>query len=277
LKSLKQLRTLLGVSHNSGDETIKVVTRDVFAEKILDSRGEGEVLEIGPLNRPLIEGDFMRYFDILPTSELRSRAASEGLDSDSVPEIHYSDPNGNLTKVPDRFKNIVSSHCLEHQPDLIKHLNEVSDLLFDSESRYWVVIPDKRYCFDALIPESSFIEIVNASFEKRTTPTLLKVIEHRALTTHNDSMRHWIGDHGGNILGLKAKWELAVNEFESAKGSYIDVHCWQFTPESFESTIKNLLALELIKFDIEEVYETPVNSLEFCAILKKVNSEFIQA
>ena len=261
----------------SEPETNKVVTRDVFATKVLDSRGDGAVLEIGPLNRPLINGEFMRYFDILSTSELRSRAASEGLDSNSVPEIHYWHPNGSLAEVPDRFKNIVSSHCLEHQPDFIKHLNEVSNLLIDYESRYWVIIPDKRYCFDALIPESSIVEIVSANLEMRVTPTLLKVIEHRALTTHNDSIRHWLGDHGENTVDLKLKWERAINEFESAQGNYIDVHCWQFTPESFVGTIKSLLALDLIEFEIEEIFSTPANSLEFCAVLKKFKNKSMQA
>ena len=262
---------------NPETENKNVVTRDELATKILDSRRGGEVLEIGPLNRPLINGEFMRYFDILATSDLRSRAASEGLDSNTVPEIHYWHPNGSLAEVPDRFRNIVSSHCLEHQPDLIKHLNEVSNLLIDNESRYWVIIPDKRYCFDALIPESSIIEIVRASLEMRISPTLFKVIEHRALTTHNDSIRHWLGDHGENTIDLKLKWERAVNEFESAQGNYIDVHCWQFTPESFVSTIQSLLALHLIEFELEEIFSTPVNSLEFCAVLKKVNSSSMQA
>ena len=277
MKLFKKLSPVLEKLQISEPETNKVVTRDVFATKVLDSRGDGAVLEIGPLNRPLINGEFMRYFDILSTSELRSRAASEGLDSNSVPEIHYWHPNGSLAEVPDRFKNIVSSHCLEHQPDFIKHLNEVSNLLIDYESRYWVIIPDKRYCFDALIPESSIVEIVSANLEMRVTPTLLKVIEHRALTTHNDSIRHWLGDHGENTVDLKLKWERAINEFESAQGNYIDVHCWQFTPESFVSTIKSLLALDLIEFEIEEIFSTPANSLEFSAVLKKSKNKSMQA
>jgi len=277
VRGFKKLSSLLGKLQAPETETKKLVTRDEFATKILDSRRGGEVLEIGPLNRPLINGEFMRYFDILSTSELRSRAASEGLDSNSVPEIHYWHPNGSLAEVPDRFRNVVSSHCLEHQPDLIKHLNEVSNLLIDYESRYWVIIPDKRYCFDALIPESSIIEIVSANLEMRVTPTLFKVIEHRALTTHNDSIRHWLGDHGENTVDLKLKWERAVNEFESAQGNYIDVHCWQFTPESFMSTIQSLLALDLIEFELEEIFSTPANSLEFCAVLRKVNSSFMKA
>lgn len=277
MKAFRNLTSLIGRIQCPETESENTVTRDEFATKILDSRRGGEVLEIGPLNRPLINGEFMRYFDILSTSELRSRAASEGLDSNSVPEIHYWHPNGSLVEVPDRFRNIVSSHCLEHQPDLIRHLNEVSNLLIDSQSRYWVIIPDKRYCFDALIPESSVVEIVSASLEMRLAPTLLKVIEHRALTTHNDSIRHWSGDHGENIVDLKQKWERAINEFESAQGNYIDVHCWQFTPESFVSTIQSLRALHLIEFELEEIFSTPSNSLEFCAVLKKVNSSFMQA
>jgi hypothetical protein len=62
---------------------------------------------------------------------------------------------------------------------------------------------------------------------------------------------------------------MAKLEFENARGTYIDVHCWQFTPNSLRGIIEALFKLGVIDFEIEEVWETPKNDLEFCAVLKK--------
>jgi hypothetical protein len=247
--------------------------RSKFVEMILAKR-LGEILEIGPLNRPLIEDHFMRYFDLLPTSELKNRASAEGLDPNGVPEIHFFHPNGDLSVVGQKFYDAVSAHCVEHQPDLIKHLNQVEALLENQGSRYWVIIPDKRYCFDALLPVSSLSEIVQANVENHVKPSIWKVIEHRAMTTHNNSIEHWRGNSGEHGKDLKERWNAAEVEFNLAKGKYIDVHCWQFTPESFASLIGNLHNLGLISFQVEHIFETPTDNLEFCAVLRKSSVKF---
>jgi len=245
-----------------------VINREEFLEKILTEKRK-EILEIGPLNRPLILGESIYYFDLLPTDELKTRALAEGLDPSTVPEIDFYDPNGNLLGINRKFHDIVSSHCIEHQPDLVNHLNQVSELLSEIGSKYWLIVPDKRYCFDALLPESSLTEVIQAHHENQTKPSIWKVIEHRAMTTHNDSKEHWLGNHGAHGSDLKQRWDSAVKEFNSSDGRYIDVHCWQFTPSSFSQIISNLYALGLIDLEVEEIFETPRNGIEFCAVLKK--------
>ena len=245
-----------------------VINRSTFIENIL-AKSHHEILEIGPLNRPLITGDFMKYFDLLPTEELTVRAAEQGLNSDTVPSIDFFDRNGDLSVVTDKFHDVISAHCIEHQPDLIRHLQNVSNILKSSSSRYWCVLPDKRYCFDALLPETKLTEVVEAFESKSTKPNIWKVIEHRALTTHNDSREHWAGNHGQPNAGLRSRWVSAKQEFENSKGSYIDVHCWQFTPQSFVNLINGLRDLGFIDFEVEEIFDTPRDDLEFCIILRK--------
>ena len=246
------------------------LNRDGFRALILQECSLSLILEIGPLNRPLISTTETKYFDLLPTDKLRDKAKSEGLDPKTVPIINFSDPNGNLGVIQDSFENIVSSHCVEHQPDLISHLVQCSKLLKGSDARYWLVVPDKRYCFDALIPESGVLEIVKAHEEKLTQPSVWKVIEHRALTTHNDPVLHWKIQHGAPNLDIKARYMAAESEYQNADGKYIDVHCWQFTPESLSTTIDALYKLDLIDFQIERVWETRENDLEFFAVLRKM-------
>lgn len=267
---------------NSRKDSFKRVTRPVaghsieqmflnragFVEKILDAR-EAEILEIGPLNRPLITGNFMRYFDLLPTNQLKERAIQEGLDPNTVPVINSHDKNGNLSVVTEKFNDVISAHCLEHQPDLVRHLRDVSKILKSYSGRYWLVVPDKRYCFDALIPETKISEVVEAFEGKAIKPSVWKVIEHRALTTHNNPVEHWAGNHGLPNANIKSRWDAAKDEFNKSSGSYIDVHCWQFTPQSLVNLIGGLFDLEYIDFEVEEVFETPTNDLEFCIVLRK--------
>jgi hypothetical protein len=242
--------------------------REQFIKKILAERG-GEILEIGPLNRPLITADFMRYFDLLPTDQLRERAVEQGLNPKTVPEINFHDVNGDLSVISEKFSDVISAHCLEHQPDLIRHLQKVSKILDSHTGRYWLVLPDKRYCFDALLPETKISEVIEAFEGEFKKPSIWKVLEHRALTTHNDPVEHWAGNHGLPNADLKNRWSAAKDEFKKSAGSYIDVHCWQFTPQSIVNLIDGLFELGYIDFIVEEVFETPENDLEFCMILKK--------
>jgi hypothetical protein len=226
-------------------------------------------LEIGPLNRPLLRGKNVKYFDLESTAGLKEKAKSEGLDPSTVPEIDFHHNEGDISIIKQRFDSVISSHVIEHQPDLIQHLQNVSRILKSNSGRYSLVIPDKRYCFDALIPETKITEIIHAHETKSLKPSFWKVVEHRALTTHNDPILHWAGQHGMPNSDLKVRWETAVEEFRTSNGKYIDVHCWQFTPTSFSNVINGLFDLGYIDFVVEEVFETPVNDLEFCAILRK--------
>ena len=225
-------------------------------------------LEIGPLNRPVLQGPNVYYFDLEPTDELKRKAVKEGLNPDTVPEITYNNPLGDLTSINSKFDKVFSAHVIEHQPNLIKHLNQVDSLLTPA-GEYWLIIPDKRYCFDYFLPESKVSEILRAYDENHVKPNKYQVLEHRALTTHNDPREHWLGNHGIELNNFEGRARSAIEEFENSKGIYIDVHCWQFTPKSIVTIVHALHQLSLINLTVQRVIETPKNDLEFCLILSK--------
>lgn len=276
----RMFRMLLGISLNSPTPDLgKVDSCDVTKESnqvvvidryrfsnLIDTTRDS--LEIGPLNRPLIYGPKVKYFDLMCKEDLQAKAALNGLNKDGVPTIHFYDSRGDLGVINETFENVISSHVIEHQPDLIEHLNQVSNLLRSPGSKYYLVIPDHRYCFDHFISPSNLSDMLDAHREKRNRPTLGKVFEHRALTAHNDPNLHWLGNHGEVSLDeLKSKWLSSISEFENSE--YVDVHCWQFTPGSFMHTIRVLRKLELIRLDIDAVWETEAGGIEFCATLIK--------
>lgn len=231
---------------------------------------DAPVLEIGPFDTPCVSGPQVSYFDVLDTAALRQRASEIGRKPEGVPFVRYVDANGSLGGIDARFSAIVSSHCIEHQPDLIRHLHEVETRLEDA-GRYFVIVPDKRFCFDHYLPETTVAGVIDAHVAGRRVHTLKSVIEHRALTTHNDPGRHWSGDHANpdHSLTIASRADSARKEFEAAGGGYIDVHAWQFTPQSFRFLLTVLRQLSLTGFVVERVYDTPRGSNEFTAVLRK--------
>ena len=245
------------------------INRMVFSAAISRFGGEA-ILEIGPLSRPLVTSSNCWYFDICDTESLKEKARNAGLNEYSVPEIDFVDKQGDLNIVDMKFDSVVSAHCIEHQPDLINHFVQVSSLLNNVGSRYWVIVPDKRYCFDHFIPESNVIELVNANVAGYRVPTKTDVLQHFGMTTHNDPHRHWEGDHGDIRGDLYSRITAAEKRYHEANGGYIDVHCWQFTPESFVEVVDGLFERSYIDFKCTRLFQTARSDSEFFAILEKV-------
>lgn len=242
-------------------------------ENLVPSLGQnGPCLEIGAYFRPMVRGRNARYFDVFTTEELRKRAEVDvdpAVSKHTIPEIHYCDPDGDISVIKERFREVASSHCIEHQPDLIAHLEKVHDLL-EPGGRYVVYVPDKRYCYDHVQPLSTVGDVLQASLEKRTRHTLASHVK-RAACTHNDALRHWRGDHfDAGYLDVKAKkTDQLIKMFESASGKYLDCHAWYFTPTSFAEICNTLHRLGKIRMRITTVGETRMNTLEFPAIFER--------
>lgn len=243
------------------------VTRQSFVAGIPSSSA---VLEIGPFCNPALVGTHVRYFDVLDSDGLAERARKLGKGSDRRPEtIHYVSASGDLSVVAETFRAVFSSHCIEHQPDLVRHLQQVSALLQD-DGRYFLIIPDKRYCFDHFLPESSIARVLEAHTSARRIHDIQSVIEHRALITHNDAARHWRGDHGAPF-GVQdtERCKAALDEYSAANGRYIDVHAWQFTPDSFRLIMDSLWALGLTDLVVERIHPTLRSTLQFFVVLRR--------
>jgi SAM-dependent methyltransferase len=228
----------------------------------------GDILEIGPFTNPAVRGANIRYFDVLDRTALIERAKLHGYPTDNVPEIDFVSLGADLSVVDKVFDGVLSCHTIEHQPDLINHLLQVKRILRPG-GHYFLIIPDKRYCFDYFIKESDLPEVLAAHYEERHVHTLRSVIEHRAFITHNDSYRHWRGDHG-EITYISERTKVAVREWEQSSGTYIDVHAWQFTPATFSTLLSSLKDLNLSSFEVTRVFPTPLPRLEFCAILTRI-------
>jgi hypothetical protein len=242
--------------------------RENFIELIDPS---ASALEIGPFHAPVLRGPNAFYFDVNDEEGLAHRARMHGLPTDDIPHINFVSETGDLGVIDRTFEQVFSSHCIEHQPDLIGHLKGVSRILGDNQDgRLYMLIPDKRFCFDHFMTESNITDVLGAHVDGRRLHTSSAIIAHHCLTTHNDPGRHWAGDHGSPAF-LQTPETLATGyaAAQQSLGVYVDTHAWRFTPDSFATIIDALNSLHLIDLEVERVFNTPFNRLEFAAVLRK--------
>ena len=113
-----------------------------------------KVLEIGPFLKPFIRGDNVKYLDVMNLDDLKERAKKINFhyNPNYIPsQIDYVISNEDYSVINEKFDAVFSSHLIEHQVDLIHHLQQVEGLLEENDS-YFLCIPDKRYCFDHFKP-----------------------------------------------------------------------------------------------------------------------------
>lgn len=233
------------------------------------------ILEVGPFFSPAFRRPRVnvRYLDCLSTESLLERAGTvKGAVFENVPEIDYVWAGERYRDIVDRtFSVVYSSHNIEHQTCLIRHLQDLESVLADDGAAFFV-IPDKRFCFDHFFAETNLADVFDAWVGQRHRHSVRDILEHRFFCTHNDAVRHWRGDHGdwAALAPLEGDREVAFRaEVERLRtsGEYADVHAWKFTPESFAVLLDNLFRLQMTRFRVARIYPTVKNSQEFYAVL----------
>ena len=265
------LRHYDSIGKAAGLRCHQVVDRLAFVHLI--HRGI-HTLEIGPYARPLLTGPNVKYVDVYSTKELKKLAPAVGMDPEQVPNINWVAKPSDLSCVNEHFGAVLSSHVIEHQPDLVRHLNQVSEILKHG-GRYFVLIPDHRYCFDHFMTPSTITDVVAAHLHRRTSHTAESLLESRLLMTQNDPIEHWLGSHGDPMVNPHfpntnriERLKIAIDSYRENNQYVKNEHAWYFTPDSFSSILQDLADLELIDLKIERLYPTLKNSGEFWVILR---------
>jgi len=254
----------------------KVLSRDEFINLIPKP---ARSLEIGPYNNPALKkSQFpnVRYMDMFTIEQIRDdkeRYTNIGEIPDNIDII--VDPYVRPTFSTDlKFDFIYSAHNIEHHPDIIYHLNEIAQLAAGMHTKYFVTVPDKRYCFDHYQQTSEYTDMIEAYMEKRITHSFGSYLRHTVYATHNNIYEHWHGIHGqdprlipiniNHATTLRHKIDSAMDERQR---KFADIHAWYFTDESFMYTINILNQLGLQPWRVDAVTPPQHMTPEFHAIM----------
>ena len=229
-----------------------------------------EGMEIGALAAPLVQKDEgnILYIDHADTETLKKKYADDP--SVSLDNIVHVDAIWGENTLQDcigsdrKLDYIVASHVIEHVPDLITWLNEIAQVL-KPNGTLRLAIPDKRYTFDILRNETYLHDVLDAYIRRSRIPSPRMILEHHNLVRHVNCSAAWQGSLDLSQINKASSLEngiaAATDAFENR--TYHDVHCWIFTPHSFEILCKELSNLDLIKLKILNIDPTIDNNFEF--------------
>jgi SAM-dependent methyltransferase len=252
---------------NSREEFVSHVTQKVF-QNVADP----EILEIGPYMSPLLSEVEFDTFDVLTHEQLLKRAIEEGGPGYLIPAVTWVGPRASAEYIHKSYDLVLSSHVVEHQTDLVRHFQDIGNLL-NPGGLYAALIPDHRYCYDYFNTPSKVSDVLAAYWSKPTNHTFINFLEDRLTTGHNNTLDYWKDSPG--IPKWKAmEWpevEKLVNaylEFTDS-GKYLDVHSWKFTNETFSDILSTLVRWRLVPLEISEIFPTRYPNNEFWVILTK--------
>ncbi len=241
--------------------------------------GDAALLEIGPYAKPFFRRPEhnVYYADMYSIEQIREDVGRFGHDSSTLPEtIHIvMNPASRPTFTTDlKFDYIFSSHNIEHIPDIIGHLQEMATVAAGPNTKYFLAIPDKRYCFDHYQALTHFPEMIEANKYGVTKNRYSAVLKNKVFMTHNESGHHWQGVNGDSPFNFPApdsfldKIKDSMAQADRVDTEYVDTHNWQFVPESFFYNIDILNRLNMIPWRPHAVFQTAQGSNEFYAILE---------
>lgn len=196
----------------------------------------------------------VHHLDHASADELRAKYAADPAVAHRIGNIQPVDfvfdgrPIETLIPAGLRFDLIYGSHSLEHQVDLVGHLQSLARLLKPG-GRVIELIPDLRACFDALRFPTVTADALLA--HQRQTPV------HQGKQVFDAMSREIVTNHGFRICDADldgATFRHTLTQAQAAMlaaaqpgAAYVDTHAWTFTPESFELLLIELRLLRLIE------------------------------
>lgn len=258
-----------------GRRSSPVYTSEEFI-KIIDFN-KNNSLEIGPLHNPLLDHSLpnVKSLDHLSREDLVEKYRhDENVDTSKIGHVDYvwnGEPFKDLIDM--KFENVLASHVVEHTPDLIGFFNNISGIL-KPNGFLFLIVPDKRYCFDHFREETLLIEVIYAHHQKMIKPSFESIIDMNRAATHSDPQKHWKSQHGKKVTAeflnnYNNPIEHYLNLIKKYNDEYIDTHVWKFTPESFEKISNYLFREEVTDLKTIRLYPTVKNSHQFYVVLQK--------
>jgi predicted SAM-dependent methyltransferase len=239
-------------------------------------------LEIGPLCFPIVTKDESRggvfYVDYTTANELRKIYGNEpSIKTEEIVETDFIWGDKSLLELLGnrRFDYVIASHVIEHVPDMLGWLKEISEVLEDG-GILSLAIPDKRFTFDYYRQLTTPGMLIEAYLTHRRRPGIQSVFDYAALTGKVDLKEAWNGNISNQNFRrsgtLENAYKLAGDCFNT--DHYIDAHVNVFTPINFLELLEIAIQLGLLDFTVIDFFNTTQNTLEFFVTLKRIPRNF---
>lgn len=240
---------------------------------------EGLGLEIGALHNPIIpqKHGIMHFVDYADSSTLKKvHAHNPDWVAGMVEVDHVWSGSGSLVEVVggrEIYDFVIASHVIEHVPNLVGWFAGIFEVMKPG-AVFNLALPDKRFTFDIDCPESTVGQLVEAHLLNYTSPSIRQMFDHCYYAKAIEPGEIWnnrievdkVPAYTGEIAPDLA---MAQAIKISKQGSYIDSHCWIFTPLSFLELLHGLVRLNLFPFIPESFMPTSVGGFEFYLSLRK--------
>ena len=242
-------------------------------------------IEVGPFYNPIapksqgwntIVVDFTDQSALIETAQNHTVAAiREMVANIEMVDVVWRDvplDEACLKLRPEGFDYLIASHVIEHIPDMISFLQQVSALARPGFILS-LAVPDSRLTFDFFRPLSTVGQALDAYRAKPIVHTPQTLFEAHAYMIHRNGAGAWLRNAEGQlklVVPLQEAYRKYIDylsSWRSGRSVYIDAHCWIFTPSSFELMILELNELECIDFVVTHI-ALSVGS-EFFAQLRK--------
>ena len=101
------------------------------------------------------------------------------------------------------------------------------DKILSDLGKYFLTIPDKRYCFDHFVLISRVGSFFEAHTLKSKTHSLHNAVAAATLSGHNNRLLDWLGarEEQPNVDKDPTAYEAAVEQYNFANGAYIICTC----------------------------------------------------
>ena len=174
-----------------------------------------------------------------------------------------------------RFDLVYGRHVLEHQVDLIGHLNSLEKIVKPSGSVIQI-IPDLRATFDALRYPTVTSDALMAHGRREGIHRGKQLFDFTSRLI-NKNPGHRMCD--ADLIDVQYAHEIreslaAMHAAEGTNQSYEDAHAWAFTPNSFKLLMIELRLLQLTNFSL--TFLSPTYGNQFCAVMKLSNKDSSQ-
>ncbi|AFM02103.1 methyltransferase family protein [Desulfitobacterium dehalogenans ATCC 51507] len=234
------------------------------------------VLEIGPLNWPLVTKDIYPnsfYCDIRSTQQVKALYSGNDylnitgihVDIDSIVDIDYvlKDSYRETFAGEEKFDYIVASHVIEHVEDILSFFQDITSVIKPGGS-ICIYYPDLRYCFDHFRQSASFRDAYDVYMRGCQETSRMVLDFYFKSIAENDPAVFWRAENLEELLPANS----AVDAIEAYRKSLAgvrpdDVHFWPFTDQGFLYFLCDCIRAGLMPFTCVQFSPTQENTQEF--------------